>query len=476
MTEIKPRELPPKSNFIKWYNSVLKLADIADKRYPIKGTFVWLPYGVKLMRNIKEHWDKLFQESGISEILVPLFVSRKNAEANKKWYEGFQKNLYSAVLPTGKSQFILRPTGEPAMYPLFSLWIKDYGLPLRVYETVSSYRYESRTTHTLIRDREITFWYEIHTAHKTKKESEEEAQTHLEIIRKIWKYLSIPPIVVNKPPYEVFPGAVGAIEAYTILPDGRLLENGSINILGQAYSRIYDITYMDEEGKKQYVWQICTGNGARYLAAVIALHGDDRGLCLPPTIAPVQCIIVPIMQKKSKQEVEAECLKLKEKLREAGIRVEIDLRENITPGEKFYQWEIKGVPVRIEMGPREIQKKCLTVFRRDLLTRETVESDKIIEYLNGLMSDIGATLENRVKKLFDSKVKDFDTIEDAFKWVRKGGVAKVSWCGEQPCYERICETEQAIEAIGTLLETEKKHECIVCKKETTNRTLVSKIY
>lgn len=231
---------------------------------------------------------------GIEEVYFPLFVPLEFAEKNKEWFKGFRGNLYKVSPFTGKEEkLILRPTGEPAMYPIFKFWIKDGKLSIKIYQTVSSFRYEGKTTHTLIRDRGITYWYEIHTVHKTREEAEEEFKRHVEINDYIWReILNIPPIKVEKPTYEIFPGAVSAVEYYSILPDGRLLENGSVNNLGQAYARKYELYYADEKGKKKYCWQLCTGNGARHLVAALSLHGDERGLIIPPKLAPIQTVII----------------------------------------------------------------------------------------------------------------------------------------------------------------------------------------
>lgn len=475
--EIRPEKLPPKSNFINWYNSVLELAEIADRKYPVKGTFVWLPYGLKIMKNLKEIWDKIFQANGIEEVYFPLFVPMEFIKKNKEWFEGFKENLYLALPFSSKEEekIALRPTGEPAMYPIFKIWIKNGKLPIRIYQTVSSFRYEGKTTHTMIRDREITFWYEIHTAHKTKKEAEEEFKKHVKFNEYIWnKVLCIPPIKVDKPKYEIFPGAISAIEFYTILPNGRLLENGSANNLGQAYAKKFDLYYIENK-KRKYCWQICTGNGARYLVATFSLHGDERGLVLPPKIAPIQIIIIPIFEKGLKEKVLKEAKKL-EKFLKGKVRVKADLRESVTPGEKFYIWDIKGVPLRIEIGKEEISKGYYTIFRRDTKERYKVKKDKLIEFLNSnLNKNIPKNLFNKIREFYNKTIKYFSNIDNALKWIENGKVAKINWCGEKKCYEDIVSLQEGIEPIGTLLEERKNGKCI-CGKKTNKLTLVGKVY
>jgi prolyl-tRNA synthetase len=471
MEEIRPERLPSKDNFIEWYNSLLQLAEIADRRYPVKGTFVWLPYGFKIMKRLTEIWDKIFEENGIQQVYFPLFVPLEFARINEEWFEGFKTDAFYVE---GENA-ILRPTGEPAMYPIFKYWIMEGKLPIRVYQTVSSFRNEGKTTHTMIRDREITFWHEIHTAHKTKEEANEEMEKHRKIYEYIWKeVLNIPPICVEKPKYEIFPGAESAYEFYVILPNGRLLENGSVNNLGQAYAKKFDLFYVDEEGNKQYVWQVCTGNGARFLVAAFSLHGDERGLVLPPKIAPIQVVIITIPKEGKYYLEEAE--ELKKRLESFGVVTFIDKSEK-TPGEKFNIWDIKGVPIRIEIGEKEVEKGIYTVYRRDTKERMEVNKQEIEKVVSVLLKEeIPKSLYRKVEILYQQKIKYFDSIESVKEWIEKGNVAKVNWCGSKECFDKIKEVGPSIEPIGFLYDERKIGFCIVCKQNTDKLTLVGKTY
>jgi prolyl-tRNA synthetase len=297
--------LARKEDLSKWYTNIVELSKLIDKRYHVKGCYVWLPYGYKAMMNIKNIWDTLFQESGIEEMYFPLLVPIDYAKQNDQWFNGFKNEAFWVKgIDEEKANYILRPTGEPAMYPMFSLWTRSKNdLPIRIYETVSSFRYETKHTMPIIRDREITVWHEIHTAHATKEEAEAEAELHIELNDKIWKELALEPLRVNKPLWECFPGAVGAIEYYSLIPNGKAMENGSINKLGQAYAKKFNIKFKDEKGKEDHVWQVCTGNGARLLAGIILIHGDDKGLILPPKIAPIQVVITTVYNKDNNQKV-----------------------------------------------------------------------------------------------------------------------------------------------------------------------------
>ncbi len=472
-----PKELgvSKTENFAVWYNRIIQLADLIEKRYNVAGMFVWKPYGFRIMANIKKIWDKLFAESGIQETYFPLIVPLEYAQMNKAWFDGFEDEVFWVKgRGEGDPTHILRPTGEPAMYPIFAMWIRSYkDLPLRIYETVSSFRYETKHTRPLIRDREITFWYEIHTVHATKEESEEELKEHMRINDKIWEALAIPPIKVEKPQWEVFPGAIGAIEYYNIMPNGRMLENGSCNNLGQAYAKKFEITYIDENNQKQYAWQTCTGNGARYLVAAIALHGDDKGLILPPRIAPIQVVIIPIFKEKL-EEVLSTCQKIAEALKAADISVEIDATEK-TPGEKFYIWEIKGVPLRLEIGPKEVAENFVTAVRRDQGKRQKVEMKDLSLKVAVLLEQVQTNLYLKAQKFYENIVVETNSFTEMKAKINEGKVTLIYWCRSEECADEI-ERIEGVEIVGVIPTNEARGECIICGKPSGEKTYVAKTY
>jgi prolyl-tRNA synthetase len=470
---IKPERLPERDNFIEWYNALLDLAEVVDRHYPVKGTFVWMPYGIRIMKNLVAILDKKFADSGISEVLFPLFIPPEFAKQNDRWFENFKDEAFY----TEGKELLLRPTGEPAMYPIFKLWIREGKMPIRVYETVSSYRNESKTTHTLIRDREITFWHEIHTVHKTRDEAVKEADMHRSMYESVWKdILNIPSIVVSKPKYEIFAGADSAYEFYSILPDGRLLENGSVNNLGQAYAKKFDLFYTDANNNKEYVWQVCTGNGARFIAAVLAVHGDRKGMVLPPKIAPIDVVVVPVAKSENMEKIMKRARALAECLEKEGVRTHVDDSDR-RPGEKFNIWELKGVPLRVELGEKEITEEFYTVFRRDTNKKDRVDAAKIVDHVKRLLgSEIPAQLLENSTAVYAKKIKHVPSMEEASEWIKQGGVAKANWCEDQKCFEKIGAIGPAIEAIGTLATEEKAGKCIACGKETKKLTLIGRTY
>ncbi|MHA1264483.1 MAG: proline--tRNA ligase [Candidatus Helarchaeota archaeon] len=472
-----PKELgvSKTENFSMWYNRIIQLADLIEKRYNVAGMFVWKPYGFQIMNNIKKIWDALFKESGIEEMYFPLIVPLEYAQMNRSWFEGFEDEVFWVKgRGEGEPKNILRPTGEPAMYPMFKMWIRSHkDLPLRIYETVSSFRYETKHTRPLIRDREITFWYEIHTAHSTKEESEEELKEHMRLNDLIWNALAIPTIKVEKPAWEIFPGAVGAIEYYNIMPNGRMLENGSCNNLGQAYAKKFEITFTNENNQEQFVWQTCTGNGARYLVAALSIHGDDKGLILPPRIAPIQIVIIPIF-KQNLDEVRPTCEEIATALSKEQLSVKIDDSDK-TPGEKFYIWEIKGVPLRLEVGPKEVQEHFVTVVRRDEGKRRKVQMKDLPLKIGMLLEQIQNNLYLRAQKFYDSITFETGKYTEMKSGIEAGKVALVFWCKSEECADEIQRME-GVEIVGTIPEEETIGDCIICGKPNGKKTYVAKTY
>lgn len=474
------KELPEqlnakKQDFPEWMSQVLQLAKIIDNRYDIKSMFVWMPYGYDMMLRIKAVWDSEFKANGIKEMYFPLMVPMKYAEQNDSWWKGFKTEGFWAG-KKNDTDFILRPTGEPAMYPMFSTWIRGItDLPFRIYENTFSYRYETRQTRPLIRDREIGPWYEIHTAHATKQEAEEEIQLHKKMNDVVWERIAIKPLIVQKPQWECFPGAEGALEYYTLIPNGKVLENGSLNNLGQAYAKKFNIKFKDKDGKEKYVWQTCTGNGERFLAAAISIHGDDSGLVIPPDIAPTQVMIIPIFSKTNKSKVLKKAEEIKEILKQQNIRTEIDLTED-SVGSKFYNSELKGIPLRIEFGEKEIKQKTLTLFSRNTKTKIQIKEKDLEKEIPKLLKKIQTELlENSEKNLKDN-IKDVLDIKNILKTVGQGNIAKIYWCGDGKCYDKLMKLGEGLDLFGSDLKKHSSGKCIVCKKQTNNKAYVANSY
>jgi len=465
-----------KEELSEWYSQVLFLADILDDRYDVKGMAVWKPYGYKAMMNLKAIWDKLFQEAGIEECYFPLIVPLEYCEQNESWWKGFQTEGYKVIAGSEqKVQGVIRPTGEPAMYPMYAKWIRSKSdLPIRFYETVNSYRYETKHTRPLIRTREITVWHEIHTAHATKEDAEKEFQLHMKLWDQMWNDMALPILKVKKPQWECFPGAVGAVEYYSTTQTGRVMENGSVNNLGQAYAKKFNIKFKDENEQDQYVWQLCTGNGARLLGGAFLVHGDDKGLIMPPKIAPIKAVIVPIIFKGKEEIVTKKSEELFKKLKKYH-EIKLDDRDK-TPGEKYYEWEIKGVPVRIEIGPKDIEKDQVVLVRRDTGKKTFVKNSEVKEELSKLLEEIQENLLQKATNMLNEQLTYTESLEEIKTNLNNNKISVVHWCNNEKCYDEISKVEEGIEGFGTDLKEDEEGKCVVCGKITKTKLYVSKTY
>ncbi len=463
----------PKENFSEWYNEVIEASGLVDKRYPVKGMHVWLPYGWQLMRNIDEYFRRVFTEHGHQEVYFPLLIPETEFKKEAEHIAGFENEVYWVThggLTPLDVKLVVRPTSETAMYPMFSLWIRSHAdLPLRIFQIVNVFRYETKQTRTFIRVREVHF-FESHTAHATAEESEEQIRDNIEIWKKIAEKLALPYLLVRKTDWDKFPGAAYSIGAETIMPSGRTLQIATIHQYFQNFSRAYGIEYLKEDGTHDFVHQTTFGMSERLVGAIVGIHGDDRGLILPPEIAPIQVVIVPIVTKK-KEDVLEEARKIEEELR-GFFRVHLDDRDNYTPGYKFYDWELKGVPLRLEIGPRDMERGQVVLVRRDTREKLSVKREEYIDKISELLQSIQRDMRDRAEKEMMSRIKRVESIEEIKE---NGEVSMVYWCGSEECGHRIeDDTEKKI--IGISLENHELGKCIVCGRETDKMVYIAKPY
>ncbi|CAB49884.1 proline--tRNA ligase [Pyrococcus abyssi] len=424
-------------NFSEWFNEVIEEAGILDKRYPVKGMNVWLPYGLKIMKNIEKFIHEEMERTGHQEVLFPALIPETEFKKEAEHIAGFEGEVFW-ITHAGHEpldvKLILRPTSETAMYSMFALWIRSHAdLPFKVYQIVNVYRYETKHTRPLIRVREISRFFEAHTAHADFEDAERQIKEDLEIFDNLMKRLAIAYIISKRPEWDKFPGAFYSLGAEVVMPDGRTLQIGTMHNYKQNFAKAYNILYEKEDGTHDYVHQTTFGMSERLLAAVIAIHGDDRGMVLPPTIAPIQVVIVPI-PKKEKQEIVYEYAReIEEELRTAGIRVHLDMREK-RPGWKFYDWELKGVPVRIEVGPRDVENSTVVLARRDKLEKITIKREELVDKVRELFDDIMKYLYERANEWLNSHIKRVETLEEAKKaFEDRRGIVEIPWCGEESC-------------------------------------------
>lgn len=426
------------NEFSEWYNELIEAAEIQDKRYPVKGMNIWMPYGLKIMRNIEAFIHREMERTGHNEVLFPALIPETEFQKEADHIAGFEGEVYwithAGVNPLDV-RLLLRPTSETAMYSMFALWIRNHAdLPFKIYQIVNVYRYETKHTRPLIRVREISRFFESHTAHKDFEDAERQIREDLEIFDRIAKFLALPYIVSKRPDWDKFPGAFYSLGAEVMMPDGRTLQIGTMHNYKQNFSKAYNIKYETETGDHEYAHQTTFGMSERLLAAVMAVHGDDSGLVLPPTIAAIQVVIVPIPKKDSPYDVVAYARGIMEELKNAGIRVHLDDREEIRPGRKFYEWELKGVPIRIEVGPRDVESGKAVIARRDLLEKESVSREEVVEAVRKTMDSIMENLYKRAKEFLESHIKSVDGLEDAKRvFEDRRGIVEIPWCGEESC-------------------------------------------
>lgn len=471
--KVTPRE----EDYSRWYTDVVVKAELADYA-PVRGCMIIRPYGYALWENIQKALDAKFKATGHKNAYFPLFIPQSFLAKETEHVEGFAPQLAVVTHGGGKvleEPLIVRPTSETIINAMFAKWIRSWrDLPLLINQWCNVVRWELRTRLFL---RTLEFlWQEGHTAHATAEEAEEEARRMLEVYREFAEEeMAIPVIVGRKSESEKFAGAVHTYTIEAMMQDRRALQAGTSHFLGQNFAKAFEITYQTKDNRLEYVWQTSWGLSTRVIGAIIMVHGDDQGLILPPRLAPIEVVIVPIWRsKKQEAQVRKAVEGVKDELR--GVRYEFDDRETYSPGWKFNEWEQKGVPLRIEIGPREMEKEQVVLVRRDT-------GEKSITPLEGLKERIEASLEEVQKSLY-SKALAFreensyhvDDYEE-FKGILEepGGFLWAHWCGLAECEAKIKEeTKATIRAIP--FQEEERGKCIRCGETSIQRVVFAKAY
>ncbi|MEM4389133.1 MAG: proline--tRNA ligase [Candidatus Micrarchaeia archaeon] len=456
-----------KSNFSEWFSQVIEQADITDIRYPVKGMPIYKAWGYAALRACFDLLEKLLNASGHQQMLFPLLIPEEQFGKEAEHIAGFADEVMWAThagLERMERKLAVRPTSETVIYPMFALWIRSHAdLPMRVHQTCCVYRYDTKMTRPLIRGREI-FWNEAHCAHASEEDAERQIREAFRIYSEFYGTLGVPFLALRRPDHDKFPGAVYSIALDVLMPDGKVLQAATIHNLGENFSRVYGIEFDDPQGHKHFAKQTTYGISMRCLAAVIAVHGDNRGLILPPAIAPLQVIIVPIPSTEKEKEIIKVCRKIKNRLARAGIRVDIDERD-VRPGEKFYHWEGKGVPIRIEIGPKEIAEKKVVIALRTG-GKKSVPQDGLVSEVKRDFETILSELRKKAEESLRARLSTARSIAELKDIIgQKGGFVKAGWCGGVECAKAIQEATTA-EVRGT--EFDKPREdgvCIQCGKE-----------
>jgi prolyl-tRNA synthetase len=462
-------------DFNEWYNEIVELADLCDKRYPIKGMNVWRPFGWKLMSYVDGLIRNEMTKTNHLEVNFPLLIPESSFKKEEEHIEGFGSEVYwvtHAGLNKLEEKWLLRPTSETAMYPVFSLWIRSHSdLPLKTYQIVNTFRYETKQTRAFIRVREIHF-FEAHTCHVDFKDAENQIKEDKEIAKRLFDKLSLPFIFSKRPEWDKFAGAFYTISIDVLMPSGRTLQLGSVHQYKDNFSKPYGISYETEDGKHAFCHQTTYGMSERILGALVGIHGDNKGLVIPSEVAPIQVVIIPIIFKGKEKPVLEACDNIRKKLEDIGIKSHIDKRD-ITPGNKYYDWELKGVPLRIEIGPKDLEKKQIVLARRDISQKRSISQSSSEKIIKEELKNLSKTLFENAKKLLDDNMHRVQTIEEA-KELK--GIVELPWCGIESC---ALEIEDILDGntLGVPIEDSKcEYSCPVCGKSAKTWMRYAKTY
>ena len=464
-------------DFAKWFTDVCRKAELIDYS-SIKGMFILRPYGYAIWERIQEEMDRRFKATGHENVYFPMLIPESLLLKEAEHVEGFAPEV-AWVTQGGteklQERLAVRPTSETIFCTMYSKWVQTWrDLPIKYNQWCSVMRWE-KTTRPFLRTSEF-LWQEGHTLHATPEEAQEETLTMLEVYREVAeKALALPVYVGQKSNKEKFAGARATYSMEAMMQDGKALQAGTSHNFGTNFAEAYNIQFQNKEGKLTYAQETSWGVSTRLIGAIIMTHGDERGLRLPPVIAPIQAVIVPVAAHKP--GVTEACQQLAEQLKEKGFRVKLDDRDTVSPGFKFNDWEMKGVPVRLEIGPRDLENGVVMAFRRDTLEKFTVPMAEIAEKLPALLDDIQQTLYNQAKAFRDERTVKVHNMEELGQVVQTG-FAKAMWCGEQACEDEIKEKfnassrnmpfDQEGEAFGDT--------CVCCGKKAKKVMYFAKAY
>lgn len=468
-------------DFSAWYNEIVQKADLADYS-PVRGCMVIKPYGYELWEAVKHGLDRRFKATGHVNAYFPLFIPMSFLEKESEHVEGFSPQLAVVTHGGGKEleePLVVRPTSETIIGHMYAQWVQSYrDLPILINQWANVVRWELRTR-LFLRTMEF-LWQEGHTVHATFEEAEEETLRILDLYADFAASdAAIPVAVGRKSESEKFPGAVTSYSIEAMMGDRRALQAGTSHNLGQNFAKAFDVTYLDENNETQYCWGTSWGVSTRMVGAIVMVHGDDQGLRLPPVIAPIQVVIVPIHKGDDEKRAVLESVtELASVLKDAGLRVHLDEREEHTPGWKFNDWEMRGVPLRIEVGPREVAEGKLTCARRDAERRSgktSVSRSGVLEEVNELLSQIQRSLHDQAVAFRDSHIhepKDYGE----FKEMVQDGWAYTWWCGSADCEGSIQEETKATSRNIPLGQEGGEGVCIHCGAKAVERAYFSRAY
>ena len=482
-------------NYSQWYDDLVVKADLAE-RSAVRGCMVIKPYGYAIWEKMQHILDRKFKETGHQNAYFPLFIPKSFLSREAEHVEGFAKECAVVthhrlmkdpngtgvvVDPSAKleEELIVRPTSETIIWNTYKGWIKSWrDLPILCNQWANVVRWEMRTR-LFLRTAEF-LWQEGHTAHATREEAEQEAQKMVNVYADFARNtMALPVVVGHKSPNERFAGALDTLTIEAMMQDGKALQAGTSHFLGQNFAKAFNVLFTNKEGNQEYVWATSWGVSTRLMGALIMAHGDDNGLVLPPELAPIQVVMVPIYKTEEEHNAIVQRMsEIKAELEKAGVSVKIDDRDTLRPGFKFAEWELKGVPVRIAMGPRDLAAGTLEIARRDTLEKSSVLQEAVAEHIEQLLVDIQQNIYNKALAFRDANVRKVDSWDEFKEEIKKGGFLLCHWDGTTETEERIKEeTKATIRCIPIdSYVCEEEGKCIYSGKPSHRRVIFSISY
>ncbi len=470
------------NNFSEWFTQIVQKCELADLRYNVKGFLVFQPWSVLSMEKMYHYMEDALKKKGHKPYWFPTVIPEGNFKKESSHVKGFTPEVFW-VTHGGKKKLeeplALRPTSETAFYQMFNLWIRSYkDLPFKTYQRAQVFRYETKATRPFLRSREF-HWIETHCVHATEedamKQVKEDMETNQEVLHDIY---GLPFIFFERPAWDKFAGAYKTFASDVLNPDGKIIQQPSTHIISQEFAKAFDIKFKDKDGKEKLAYTTCYGPAiSRIFASVVIVHGDNKGLKFPWEIAPINVVIVPIDPENSKLRKKA--ISLKNEI-EKFTDVEIDFSEK-RPGEKFNYWEMKGVPIRIDLGLKDLENKKITLFRRDLDKKEIVNEKNLVKRIQEISKEFTKNLIKKADKIFENKIKEVNEIKEAKQTIEEGMIAKCKFCSVDKdgtaCAEKI-EKELGAEVRGTKLDekTKSSGKCVVCEKPAKEIVYIAKSY
>ena len=468
------------NDFSEWYTQVVLKAKLADYA-PVKGLIVLRPDGYSIWESIQRTLNEKFATKNIRNGFLPILIPESLLGKEKKHFEGFNPEVFW-VTHSGKNEMgdrlALRPTSETLAYSLYSKWIKSWrDLPLKINFWNTALRAEIKATKPFLRTSEF-LWQEGHTVHATKDEAEKEVKEILKIYKNtVENELAIPVVTGLKSEKEKFVGAVYTCTMESMMPDGKALQMGTSHFLGENFSKPFDVKFLDKDNSEKFAWQTSWGVSWRLIGAMIMIHGDDQGLVLPPKVAPIQVVIVPIYYSKDNaEEIKSKANEIAGNLKKNNVRVFVDTRDELTPGYKFHDWELKGIPIRIEIGPKDLEKQKIVMATRYNKEKSDISFSDIEKSIETMMDEIQQNMLITAQKILENSTNIANDYPDFKKKVEVGGFVKAAWCGNLECEEKIKDETGVEIRVIPFGSDDSNLKCVYCNNQSSSTPLFARGY